>query len=196
MRRRAAAIAIRSALVALVAGCASPDARFYTLSAAATPAATPSDLAVAVGPVSVPAAVDRAQIVVSMGPNQVRVDEFNLWAAPLANNIARVVAVNLVAMLGTPRVTVFPQTVGADIDYRAAIEVQRFESTLGQAATLDAVWRVSRARDGKSQTGRTTVREAAPEPGYEALAAAHSRAVGRLSRDIADAIGALERSGR
>jgi hypothetical protein len=38
------------------------------------------------------------------------------------------------------------------------------------------------------------VREASPQPGYEALAAAHSRAVARLSRDIADAVGALDRS--
>jgi uncharacterized protein len=195
MRPRSAAV-VPVALLIVAAGCASPAARFYTLSAVATSAGTPSDLSVAVGPVSVPAAVDRAQIVVSTGPNQVRVDDFNLWAGPLANSIARVVAVNLVAMLGTPRVIVFPQTVGADIDYRAAIEVQRFESALGQAATLDAVWRVSRARDGKPKTGRTTVREAAPEPGYDALAAAHSRAVGRLSRDIAEAISALERSTR
>ena len=55
-----------------------------------------------VGPVSVPAVVDRPQIVVTTGPNQVRLDEFNQWASPLQNNIARVVAENLVAMLGTP----------------------------------------------------------------------------------------------
>jgi uncharacterized protein len=38
------------------------------------------------------------------------------------------------------------------------------------------------------------VREPAPQPGYDALAAAHSRAVARLSRDIADAVGALDRA--
>ena len=112
---------------------------------------------------SVPAVVDRPQIVVTMGPNQVRLEEFNRWAAPLQNNIARVVADNLVAMLGTPRVTLSPQTLSADADYRAAIEVQSFESAPGEAATLDAVWTVSRTKDGKSQTGRTTVREPSGE---------------------------------
>jgi uncharacterized lipoprotein YmbA len=107
-----------------------------------------------------------------------------------------VVAENLVALLGTPRVTLYPQSVGTDAEYRAAIEVQRFESAPGEAGTLDAVWAVSRAKDGKSQTGRTTVREAASEKGYDALAAAHSRAVARLSRDIADAVRALNRSGQ
>jgi uncharacterized protein len=93
-------------------------------------------------------------------------------------------------------VTLFPQTLSGNADYRAAIEVQRFESALGEAATLDAVWTVSRTRDGKSQTGRTTVREPALEKGYDALAAAHSRALARLSRDIADAVRALDRSGQ
>jgi uncharacterized lipoprotein YmbA len=136
--------------------------------------------------------VDRPQIVVSTGPNQVRLDEFNRWAAPLQNNIARVVAENLVAMLGTPRVTLL----NADVDYRAVIEVQNFESVPGQAAMLDAVWTVRRTKDGKANTGRTTVRETVQEKSYDALAAGHSRAVTRLSQDIADAVRALERSGK
>src|SRR5215469_17933186 len=149
------------ALVAFAVGCGStPASRFYTLSAVAPPAGASSNLSVVVGPVSVPAEVDRPQIVITTGPNQVGLDEFNRWAAPLQNNISRVVAENLVAMLGTPRVTLFPQTMSAEADYRAAIEVQRFESAPGDAATLDAVWTVIRSKDGRSQTGRTTVRDA------------------------------------
>ncbi len=194
--RRLAATAIPCALVLLAAGCASPAPRYYTLSGATAPAAASSDLSVAVGPVSVPAAVDRPQIVVTRGPNQVWLDEFNRWASPLQSNISRAVAENLIALLGTPRVTLSSQTVSADADYRAAIEVQRFESALGEAAMLDALWTVRRTKDGTSQTGRTTVREPASETGYEALAAAHSRAVARLSRDIADAVRALDRAGQ
>jgi uncharacterized lipoprotein YmbA len=182
MASRAARI-VAGVVAALSASCASPDPRFYTLSTVPTPTAATSNLSVAVGPVSVPAAVD---------PNQVRVDDFNRWDAPLQNTIARVVAENLVALLGTPRVTMSPQSLAAGVDYRAAIEVQRFESTLGDTATVDAVWTVSRTKDGRSQTGRTTAREPAPQRSYDALAAAHSRAVARLSRDIADAVRALD----
>ena len=195
MRRLTAAASVVSSVVILAAGCASPASRFYTLSATPTPAATPSGLSVAVGPVSVPAAVDRPQIVATMGPNQVRLDEFNRWAAPLQSAIARVVAENLVALLGTPRVATAGQILSADADYRVAIEVQRFDSALGEAASLDAVWTVRRTRGAKVQTGRTTVREPTADAGYDALAAAHSRAAARLSQDIADAVRALERSG-
>jgi uncharacterized protein len=194
---RLTATAVLCIFAGLAAGCAStPSTRFYTLSVAAAPAATSSELSVVVGPVSVPAVVDRPQIVVSTGPNQVRLDEFNQWASPLQNSIARVVAENLVAMLGSPRVILSSQTLGAGIDYRAAIEVQRFESAPGEAAILDAVWTVSRAKDGKSLTGRTTVQEVTSDKSYDALAAAHSRALARLSQDIADGVRTLESSGQ
>jgi uncharacterized lipoprotein YmbA len=191
--------AVLCVAVALAAACASsPPSRFYTLSStasagAATGAAT-SRLSVVVGPVSVPSIVDLPQIVVSTGPNQVTIDEFNRWASPLANNISRVVAENLVQLLGTPRVSQFQQSLSADGDYRAAIEVQTFESAPGDAATLNAAWLVRRARDGKAETGRTTVREPATDKSFDALAAAHSRALSRMSQDIADAVRALERA--
>jgi uncharacterized lipoprotein YmbA len=193
MRRLTAAAAL-CFLVGLAAGCGStPASRFYTLSAGVAPTTTPSNLSVAVGPVSIPAVVDRPQIVVTAGPNQVRLEEFNRWASPLQNSIGRVVAENLVAVLGTPRVTLSPS---ADTDYRAAIEVQSFESAPGDAAVLDALWTVRRTKDGKAQTGRTSVREVTSDKSYDTLAAAHSRALARLSRDIADAVRALEGSGQ
>ena len=188
------AFVVSAVLATLGAGCSStPPAHFYTLSPTSTQVAAASELSVAVGPVAVPAAVDRPQIVVSLGPNSVWLDEFNRWAAPLQDDIARVVAENLVAMLGTPRVARASQTVSAGFSYRAVIGVESFESVPGEMARLDAVWTVIRSTDAATQTGRTTVREQTTEKSYEALAAAHSRAVGKLSRDIADAVGALER---
>jgi len=183
------------AIAVLVAACASaPPSRFYTLSRTATPGAAPATFSVVVGPVAIPAVVDLPQIVVSTGPNQVTLEEYNRWASPLANNISRVVAENLVDLLGTHRVSLFQQSIPVDGDFRVAIEVQTFDSAPGDAATLNAVWVVRRARDGKSDTGRTTVREATADKSYEALAAAHSRAVYRMSQDIAGAVRALSRA--
>lgn len=187
-------LAILFVLSVLSFGCASTPARFYRLSAVGEPAAQRTDLSVVVGPVSVPLEVDRPEIVVQAGPNQVRLNEFNLWASPLQNNISRVVAENLGALLGTQRVTLFPETLSVDADYRTSIEVQRFVSTPGVDALVDAVWTVRRMNDDKTDTGRTTAREPVRENTYEALAAAHSRALGRLSRDIANAVRALELS--
>jgi uncharacterized lipoprotein YmbA len=193
-RLRIAALCV---LAALAAACASPPSHFYTLTATATPAAAGDalpDLSVLVGPVSIPAIVDLPQIVVTTGPNQVTLDEFQRWASPLADNVARVVADDLVAILGTPHVSLFQQSLNASAAYRAAIEVNRFESMPGEAAVLDAVWLVRRTKDGTAVTGRTTVREATRDASYAALAEAHSRALARLSRDLAATIRALARS--
>ena len=178
----------------VLVGCGTtPNPRFYALSSVAPAAAPPTELSVAVGPVTIPADVDRPQIVNSVGPNRVRLEEFDRWAAPLQNDIARVIVANLVVALGTPRVMLAAQPIATVVDYRAAVEVQRFESALGDAATLEAVWSVARIKDGKLQTGRTTAREAAAERSFDALAAAHSRAVGRLSQDLANAVRELSR---
>ena len=199
LMHRLLAVVIPSVLAVLAAACASTPSRFYQLSANSSTPGPASSLSVAVGPVAVPASVDRPQVVVIVGPNQVRLDEFNRWAAPVQNEIARVVAENLVAMLGAPRVTISPQTLAAGADYRAAIEVQRFESTPGQAATLDAVWTVeprqrrpgadkphhrARARPG---TGLRCARRGAqprgraPEPGH-CRRGAWARALGAVAR--------------
>jgi len=193
MRRLVSAIAIPWIVAVLAAGCATPTSRFYTLSTTPAPAGTPVAYSVAVGPVTIPAVIDRPQIVVSTSPNQVQLDEFNRWAAPLQSNIARVVADNLASILGTARVSLFPQTMSAAADYRVAIQVQRFDTAPGDAASLEALWTITRTKDGTAQTGRTSVRESSPSGGYDGVAAAHSRALARLSRDIADAIQALAR---
>ena len=150
MMRRLAALTTLCALTALAAGCGStPASRFYTLNSPAAPAAgAPSNVSVSVGPVSIPGSVDRPQIVVSTGANQVGLDEFNRWASPLQTDIARAVAENLGALLGATRVTQFPQTLAVDTDFRVMIEVQRFESTLGESTTLDAVYEQLDAEDG------------------------------------------------
>lgn len=195
MTRVIAAIAGGWAAAVILCGCASTPSHLYTLSAAA--AATPnpeprlSQLVIVIAPVSIPAIVDVPQIVVRTGPNQVSLNEFNRWASPLANNIAQAVASNLTALLGTSRVS---SALNMDADYRVSIDVRTFESAPGDAATLSALWAVRRVKDGKTESGRSIDREAVSQKSYEALAAAHSRALVHLSADIADAIRALDRS--
>jgi len=193
MRRLASCIL----LFALVAGtgCASPRSNFYTLNSAEKAVTTRANYTVAVGPVSVPAAVNRPQIVVRLAPNRVAIDEFHRWASPLPDAIVRVVVENLSATLGTPHVTVFSQPTAAGAQYRVMIDVLRFESALGEAATLDAVWTVRGTKDGTTRSGRTTASEPVPDREYATLAAAHSRALGKLSADLAGAIQALAPAG-
>ena len=170
-------------------GCsASAPARFYSLDSTATPDGPPlTRLAVIVGPVTVPAAVDQPQFVVQVAQNRVEVDEFNRWVAPLNDSIARAVAGDLASQLGTPDVVTAPLA-SFDPTYSVSIDVVRFESIRGQAAVVEAVWAVHRTTGGAARTGHTLAREAVQGDGFDALAAAHSRALSIVSADIAAAI--------
>lgn len=179
-----------AAVLALGACASSPPSRYYTLSGPGTAPATATGPSVMVGPVAIPAVVDRPEIVITVGENEVWLDEFNRWASPLSDAIAIAVAENLGATLASPQVTLLSQASGGQADFKVAVEVQRFDSVPGSYALLDAVYNVRRA-DGRGTTGRTTSREPTGDKSYDTLAAAHSRAVAKLSRDIAEAVRSL-----
>jgi hypothetical protein len=176
------------AAVAL-AGCSSPPkTNFYTLSPAASAPARAEARApygVAIGLVAVPESLDRPQMVMRTGANQVSIAEFERWAGPLKSEIALAIAENLKPLLDGASVFTYPQ--GAVADVNVSVDVQRFESVLGEAATVEVLWQV-RPLKGTPKSGRSTVREAATGAGYDSVVAAHGRALAAVSRDIAAAI--------
>ena len=173
----------------LLAGCgASAPAKFYTFQSNATPdGLPPASYGVVVAQVAVPAVVDRPQFVVQVAPNRVEIDEFNRWAAPLGETIADAVATDLGVRLGTPNVATAMRA-SFDPTYRVTIDVQRFDSIAGEGAVLEAVWAVTTVASGRTLSGKTVARESLQGDGFDALAAAHSRALSQLTRDIATAI--------
>lgn len=170
-------------------GCSSSEpSRFYVLdSTAVADGALPTDAAVMVGRVTIPASVDTPQFVVQTASNRVDLDEFNRWAAPLNESIPRAVAGDLSTLLGSSKIAAGPLA-NFRPDYLVTIDVQRFDSVKGQYAMLDALWVVRRVATGATRTGRTLAREQTQGEDFDALAGAHSRALARMSRDIDDAI--------
>ncbi len=187
---RQPAIMVLALAMAVLAGCGtSPKVNFYTLSSGAAserPEAR-ATYVVAIGPVTVPDVVDRPQFVTSAGANQVTIDEFARWAEPLRSQIPRIIAADLTQLLGGAYVFAYPQSDNVDPDYKVLIDVQRFDSVPGDAATVEVLWTV-RPKGGALKTGRAVAREPAGGAGYDALVAAHGRALAAISRDIAGAI--------
>ena len=193
MRSRTLLITLLTATV--LVGCgASPQARFYTMSPGATPerADSKAPFIVAIGAVSIPDMIDRPQIVTRAGTNQVTINEFARWAEPLKSEIPRVIAGNLMQMLSGASVYTYPQSANVKADYRVLLDVQHFDSALGDAATLEVLWSVQPTKGGELKTGRAVVREPTGadkgDKAYDALVAAHSRALKAVSHDIAAAI--------
>jgi uncharacterized lipoprotein YmbA len=186
---------LSAGLIALaMAGCGTPpQERFFTLASEAPPAqsgavAAGPGFSIVVGPVSVPDVVDRPQFVLQSTPTEVEIAEQARWAAPLKTEIARVVADDLARVLDGARTAIWTQHATGTADYRVLIDIQRFDSVPQEGATIHALWTVT-AKDGTPLAGRSVVTEPAAA-GYDALVAAHSRALASISREIAAAIAA------
>ncbi len=150
------ALALLSACMNL-GGSPSTATRFFLLESrpAAGPAATekdaPADLAIGVGPVTVPAYLDRPQIVTRTKGNELLVDDFRQWAEPLRVAITRVMREDLALATGARHVYAHPWNRSAAIDFQVSLDVLRFEADTAGAVTLVAVWRIFDA-DGRQST--------------------------------------------
>ncbi len=178
-------------IAGVLGGCShSPVARFYTLEpdGALTVASDAVPLHVVVSPVTIPDLVDRPQMVTRGAGNQVSLDEYARWGGSLKVDIARVIAADLGILLGSERISVFDT--GADVPpvWRVRVDVMRFDSMPGDAVTVDAQWTVWPPKKTLPVVGRSLEHEPVRGPGYDAVVAAHDRALAAVSRDIASAI--------
>lgn len=166
-------------------GCASRQSSFYILSPVIQ--ATPQEFrhTILLAPVSIPSMADRSQLTTLLNGNQVKIDDLNLWAAPLKTETARVVAENLMATLSHAQVItpgILPRE--GEPYYRIHINLLRFEAALGEKATLDALWSIEHNTKGFIRSGKTTMEEILPDTDYETLISAYNRLLARLSEDI------------
>jgi uncharacterized lipoprotein YmbA len=183
------------ATAACIGGRASPDTQHYVLNpvieappgGSAGPAAPP---AVGVGPVSLPAYLDRPQLVMRSAPDRLDIREFAQWGEPLRDAVTRVVAVNLGRLLPDSRVVTFPWRSGEKIRYQVILDIEQMDGPAGGTVALDARWRIL-DRSGSEVAARVARLSEPAGPGT--TAAAVSRALGALSRDIARELGTIER---
>ncbi len=142
--------------------------------------------AIGVGPVKIPIYLDRREIITHSSPNQIEVDEIHLWAEPLKHNIARVLAENLSILLGTRFVATYPYSSQARVELEIPVMVINFDTGPGDDLHLKVRWVIVRAADGERLLVNVSeITVPYDGSGYSALAAAHSRALGELSREIA-----------
>lgn len=193
------------ALGLLVAGCASaPKEQFYTLNsvpASAVPAsanATGAPVTISLTALTLPELYDRPQFVVRENTNRVDIKEDHRWAQSLRLEVARVLTADLAARL--PNATMLssetrPAAPGGP-DYRIGVNIEQFDAMPGQAVVVQAAWSIRGSGNAPAVNGRSNVREAADGAGYDALAAAYSRALGTVSSEIAARLASLPRGAR
>ena len=180
-------------LLLTACGGRTPPAKFYTLQPveqSSTGKSLPLNVALAIGPVAIPAALDRAEIVTRDAGNAISFSEYHRWAGPLEEDIASVMAQNIATLLESDRVTPFTlENLFFQPTHRVVININRYDSQLAKEFLIDATWSIKDLKSRKLLLIRnSTLREPLASAEYEELVAAQSKALAALSKIIAEAV--------
>ncbi len=183
-----AALAAFGAVV-MASGCVrSGVTRYYTLAALAPSGpAVPTAPALGVGPLRLPQYLRQDAMVVRAEPHRLEYRDADLWAEPPEDAVAAVLRENLARLTGTPAVLRYPWRLENAPPRQVSVDITAFELSGGSEALLAVRWELRDAAGSLLHAGSTAYREPA-EHGIDSLAEALSRALLRLSQDIAAAI--------
>jgi hypothetical protein len=189
-------------LVLVFSGCvdlgpSADPSQFFTLSSIAGTAksgqVTPGDEGKApslgIGPIKLPAYLDREGIVTRKSENRIEISEIDRWAEPLREEVSQVLSQNLAALLRTDRILTYPWQVETEPAFQVGVEVLRFEAAEDRTARLRARWGIWKADEKKPVSVKESVLTRPVEgSGTEAAVAALSLLLGDLSRELAKGI--------
>ncbi len=163
--------------------------------AAGEPAAT-GEVALRLGPLTLPEYLDRPQIVTRIGPNEVRLAEFDRWAEPLKSQLIRVLGENLSLLLATDRVFSFPGACRLSTDFRVVVDITGLHIVPGTGVSLSVRWVLENGGGETLLVRRSSfshhVDSAGSGGNFDNIAEAVSAAVADLSREVAAAVASLE----
>ncbi len=145
---------------------------------------------IGVGPVRLPDFLNKPQIMTRKGSGRINYSEFHRWGGYLDKDFLRVMSENLSALLSTDQVKTYPWGGQADPAFEVDFDVKQFDGDMQGDVVLNVIWQI---RDNSDRARpvlirRSIIREpvnASEKNDYEAVVSAQSRALGRLSEEIA-----------
>jgi uncharacterized lipoprotein YmbA len=176
------------------AATATSNAATNASTSASTTAVTPSNVSPTTPPVQlVPVAIapelDRPELVTRSGPNRVHVADFERWAAPLADQIRRVLSDDLAARLAPGLIVSADEPAGSEPRRTLSVAIDEFYGDESCAVSLRAGWSLSRP-NAASLHGTEQLQIPGSAPCGEQLPAAMSRALAALADRLASVIAA------
>jgi uncharacterized lipoprotein YmbA len=176
-------ISFGAAAMLAMAGCGSPENKYYTLNQA-PPASTGlgSVHTVALDSVSIPGELDRPQIVVGLDDNRVDVREYERWAEPFESLVRRTLADDLRARLDPGKLLEKP-----DKDtLLLSVTIDAF-GRQGERVILRGRWTLKDQKDGPAAPSHSFDQALPLDPNTQmpATVADMSRLLGQISDEIA-----------
>ena len=175
-------------LLSTLAACStSPEPNLYIIEPMSASAGTQidNDLSIGVGPVTLPAHLNRKEIVTHDQRYRVNSAEFDRWAEPLDHNITNTLTENLSVLISSDQVIAYPWDSAHDFDFTVRVRVITFGANPNGEVVLSASWTIYDAANAPVEFRKK--RYAARRRGNDmiSLVAAMSQTIEQLSRDIA-----------
>jgi uncharacterized lipoprotein YmbA len=181
-------------MTGLQTGCSSsPPSRLYLLEPMiAEPAGSGTELTVAIARVTLPEHLKREEILTQDQRYRINTAGFDRWAEPLDYNIGSVLAENLSLLIPGGRVIAYPWDTALSADYSVHLRVISFNAAPSGNIELSTSWVIFDPASTPLRVGETRYQVTPKTGDMIATVAAMSRAVERLSQDMAVAIKSLD----
>jgi uncharacterized lipoprotein YmbA len=198
LKHKSVAIVLALILAMALSGCiggSSKPSRFYLLRSmeSAKPdnalAKEKKSISLLIGPITLPAYLDRNQFVTRTTGNELVIAEFKRWGEPLKDSFYRVLLEDLSLLLGGAEIYAYDRSGSIKTDYQVVMDVTRFDSLPEKGACLTVFWRVL-GNDGNSPliSRKSVFREPVASGDMEAVVAAQNQTLTAFGREIAATI--------
>ncbi|MGV6810177.1 MAG: PqiC family protein [bacterium] len=166
----------------------SQGTRFYSLVALNPASSQPKpQLKIGVGPIYLPRALKRPQLVIRKNATELTLAEDHQWVGSLREDVLRVVSENMAKGLGTERIETYPWKQSFRPHYQVRINIERLDGELGKNVTLKARWRLIKAKKIQQvQPFNVTISVKGQQ--YNDYVLAQSQALAALTQAIQQAI--------
>ena len=185
-------------ILGLLSACAAPPTHFYTLeSQSKAPESTitinSNKIQIGMGPLSLPALLDRKQMINHTENNTIELAEFDQWAAPLKDNVLAVLTKNMSTLQPNAIVRSYPWGVYGDVDYRVIVDISRFDTQLGKSVCLEANWAIMEEKKHTIvSNGQAKIEKSLSDNSYQSAAQLLSQLLSQLSQQIALSLAQVE----
>lgn len=185
---------ITALLVLLVTACANaPSVQFYVLEplsqTSASTIASTGQRSIGIGPVSVPALLERKQIITRHGGNAVQIAEFQQWASSLQDNLLQALTRNISTLQPNNIVRAYPWNVHGTVDFQIVVDIIRFDTTPRKSANLEANWTIKNENTHEIlKTGHSVINHSLSDSSYPETVRALSKLLGEFSQELSLAL--------
>jgi uncharacterized lipoprotein YmbA len=142
-------------------------------------------LAIGIGPITLPALLDRKQMVTRLHDNRVQLAEFHQWAEPLKDTLPRVIVKNLAELQPSYVFRAYPWSAYGNVDYRIIIDIDSFAAETKKTVKLSASWAIMDERQHTIiKNGKIKFEHVLANPAPAAIAEAMSQLLSQFSQRL------------